>query len=270
MLRIWGSVNPKSNTVCCRLWPTLIEDLQRCRVDALADAVLPLTNIAYWQRMEERAALPPRPERPARAPRAAPYACKAGGGERKLGDLLRLRERRGRIATDQQHIWVFLAVNAYARAKGGDPGTWASLLAPLAGLSVAEALDCLGTLGRRQERKEAGETVEHGSQAWNPLYHYNCAKLADLLGLTEAEANAAGLNFVRPGKGVAVPDIERKGAERVRDGAVPQAAAAALRKVKLIEFRVVSQFEFRRAWGPQGTWFAQKYRFLFSQVKRLF
>lgn len=226
VLRVWGSVNPKSNTVCRRLWPALAEDVQRCRVDELADAVLPLTNVAYWQRMEERAAMPGRPERPARTRRAAPYAGKAGVWERKLADLLRLREHRGRIAMGQRHAWVFLTANAYAQAKGGDPDTWASLLAPLAGLSVAEALDCLGTLGRRQKRHQAGETVEHGSQAWNPLYHYSGAKLADLLGVTEPEANAAGLNLVRPGKGVAVPDIERKRAKRVRDGAVPHADRA--------------------------------------------
>lgn len=29
VLRVWGSVNPKSNTVCRRLWPALAEDVQR-------------------------------------------------------------------------------------------------------------------------------------------------------------------------------------------------------------------------------------------------
>lgn len=228
VLRIWGSVNPRSGTRCRRLWPADIEDVRRCTVDALADSVLPLSGVAFRQRMAERAAMPAtaRPERPARTRRANPYAGKMGVWERKVADLMRLREHRGRIAVGQRHMWVFLTANAYAQAKGSTPAMWAELLAPLAGLSLAEALDCLQSLGRRQKRREAGETIEHGGTVWNPLFHYSGAKMADRLGVTEAEANAAGLNLVRPGKGKAIPARERKAAARVRDGAVPHAARA--------------------------------------------
>jgi hypothetical protein len=228
VLRIWGSVNPKSGTRCRRLWPAAIEDVRRCTVDVLADSVLPLSGVEFRKRMAERAAMPAtaRPERPARTRKGNPYAGKMGVWERKVADLMRLREHRGRIAVGQRHMWTFLTANAYAQAKGGSPDMWAELLAPLAGLSLAEALDCLQSLGRRQKRREAGETIEHGGTVWNPLFHYSGAKIADRLGVTEAEANAAGLNLVRPGKGKAVPAVERKAAKRVRDGAVPQAARA--------------------------------------------
>lgn len=219
VLRIWGTVNPKSGTLCRRAWPSAIEDIRHCRVDDLADAVLPLTRAAFRELMRQRAENAAPDEKPARARRGV-YAGKAGVWECKLADLLRLREHRGRIAVGQRHAWTFLTANAYAQAKGGEPSTWAPMLAPLAGLSVAEALDCLGTLGRRQKRHEAGETVEHGDRAWNPLYHYSGSKMADLLGVTEDEANAAGLNLVRPGKGVAMTAVERKAAKRLRDGAV--------------------------------------------------
>lgn len=228
VLRIWGSVNPTSGTRCRRLWPEDIEDIRRCTVDAIADAVLPLTGVEFRKRMAERAAMPApdRPQRPARTRSANAYAGKAGVWERKLTDLLRLREHRGRIAVGQRHAWVFLTANAYAQARGGDTSTWAALLAPLAGLSVEEALDCLGTLGRRQKRNEAGETKEHGGEVWNPLYHYSGAKMADRLGVTAVEANAAGLNLVRPGKGLSVSAIERKAAKRARDGATTHADRA--------------------------------------------
>ncbi|KQT93320.1 hypothetical protein ASG60_08085 [Methylobacterium sp. Leaf469] len=228
VLRIWGSVNPRSGTRCRRLWPADIEDVRRCTVDALADAVLPLSGVAFRQRMAERAAMPAtaRLERPAHTRKGNPHAGRMGVWERKVADLMRLREHRGRIAVGQRHMWTFLTANAYAQAKGGTPAMWAELLAPLAGLSLAEALDCLQSLGRRQKRREAGETIEHGGTVWTPLFHYSGAKMADRLGVTEAEANAAGLNLVRPGKGKAVPAAERKAAARVRDGAVPHAARA--------------------------------------------
>ncbi|MBK3410882.1 hypothetical protein [Methylobacterium ajmalii] len=225
VLRIWGTVNPKSGTLCRRLWPSSIEDIQRCRIDALADAVLPLTGAAFRARMAEKA-LMPAPANSNKAPAARAYAGKTASWERRLQELLRLREHRGRIAVGQRHAWVFLTANAYAQAKGGDLATWAALLAPLAGLPLAEAADCLGTLGRRQKRHEAGEVVEHGDRAWNPLYHYSGAKMADLLGVTTEEADAAGLRFIRPGKAVALTAIERKAAKRVRDGAVPRSDRA--------------------------------------------
>ncbi|BCM83735.1 hypothetical protein [Methylobacterium indicum] len=225
ILRIWGSVNPKSGTLCRRAWPSAIEDIQRCRLDALADAVLPLTGAAFRARLAEKASMPA-PANSNKPPAARAYAGKIASWETRLGELLRLREHRGRIAIGQRHAWTFLTANAYAQAKGGSPETWAELLAPLAGLTTVEALDCLGTLGRRQKRHEAGETIEHGDRAWNPLYHYSGSRMADILGVTEAEANAAGLRILRPGKAVALTAVERKAAKRARDGAVPRSDRA--------------------------------------------
>lgn len=232
VLRIWGSFNQASGTLCERMWPSRIEDIRRCTVDALADAVLPITREELRRRLAERAAnpvepaAPPKAERPRRTPSATAYAGKVGVWDRKLADLLRLRQHRGRIAKGHRHAWVFLTANAHAQAKGGTAATWAELLAPLAGLTVADALDCLRSLDRRQARHEAGETTEHDGVVWSPLFHYSGSKMANLLGVTEEEADAAGLNLVRPGTGRAIPPIERKAAKRVRDGAVPRADRA--------------------------------------------
>lgn len=230
VLRLWGSYNPSAGRYCRRLWPAEVEDVRRCTVDAIADAVLPLTGTAYRKRMAEKAARAaieaPADPKPRRARASNPYAGQMGVWERKAADLMRLREHRGGIAVGQRHLWLFLAANAHAQSSGGCPKVWADLLAPLAGLSRKEALDCLGTLGRRMKRHEAGETREHKRQLWSPLYNYSGAKMASALGVTAEEADAAGLAIVRPDKGKAVPPIERQAQKRIRDGAIPQPARA--------------------------------------------
>jgi len=229
VLRIWGSYNQASDSYCERLWPDCIDDIKRCRFDDLADSVLPITSTELRRRLAERApwkAQNPRSRPQRNVGRARQYAGTAGVRDRMLADLMRLHGHRGGIAKGHRHCWLFLVANCHAHIHGGNPETWAALYAHMAGLTVPDALDCLQSLGRRMRRHEAGETSEYKDEVWNVLFHHSGAKMADLLGVTQEEADAAGLNLVRPGKARSIPPRERQAAKRIRDGAVPRADRA--------------------------------------------
>ncbi|GJD46886.1 hypothetical protein AFCDBAGC_4771 [Methylobacterium cerastii] len=228
LLRLWGSVNPESGLVCRRLWPEWAEDIQRCRVDVLADAVLPLTNAAFKARMAERVASRSGDVEPVepRTRKAWTYSPKAGAWERKEADLLRYRQGLGRIPVGQRHMWLFLTANAAAQAHGRDIRLLAAELAPLAGLTVRDALGCLASLGRRQDRHLQGETREHDGNAWNPLFHHRGTTIANRLGITDEMADRLGMWAVRQTGTIGLTSTQRSAQKRIRDGAIPQPARA--------------------------------------------
>lgn len=228
ILRLWGSVNSESGLLCRRIWPEFSEDIQRCRVDALADAVLPLTNDAFKARMAGKAATSPIEDVKPAKPRKAgwSYSPKAGVWDRKLADLLRYREHVGFVPKGKRHLWAFLTANAMAHAKGGTVADWASALAPLAGLRVDDVRSSLASLGRRHDRHLSGETSEHGGTAWSPLFHHRGSTMAELLGLTDEFCAEAGMQSVRPSGTLALTSTQRSVQKRIKDGAIAQGTRA--------------------------------------------
>ncbi len=201
VLRLWGSYNPSAGRYCRRLWPAEVEDVRRCTVDAIADAVLPLTGTAYRKRMAEKAARAaieaPADPKPRRARASNPYAGRWGYGSARPPTSCGCASTAGHRGRAAAPVAV-LGCQRPRPVQRRLPKVWADLLAPLAGLSRKEALDCLGTLGRRMKRHEAGETREHKRQLWSPLYNYSGAKMASALGVTAEEADAAGSRSSAP------------------------------------------------------------------------
>jgi hypothetical protein len=224
VVRLVGSINPKSGTMAALHHPSSIRDISRFAFHALADAILPLSRAEIQERREARAAA--KGETAANdngAPRKA-RVLPASYWSTVLADLHRLREHRGSMQVGYRGRWLFLTANATAHVHGGCLADWAADLAALAGLSEREARSALSTLGRRQQRHEAGERDVFEGKDWSPLYSFGAAKMVDWLDVMTEEADAAGLRQLVPGGAVSLTAAERQAAKRLRDGSTPRSA----------------------------------------------
>ncbi|KQO57229.1 hypothetical protein ASF22_22690 [Methylobacterium sp. Leaf87] len=213
VVRLVGSVNPKSGRMARLLAPAVFADATRYTFHALADAILPVARHVLTERRRERT------EAVGANDNAAPKAVRrvpSGYWPTVLSDLLALREHRGGIRKGGRETWLFLTANATAQMKGGSREDWVAELAPLAGLSEREAFAALGSLDRRQRRHDAGETDTWEGTERSPLYGYSAARMVDLLDIQVDEADAAGLRALVPGGAVAMTPAERQTARRRR------------------------------------------------------
>lgn len=215
VVRLVGSVNPKSGRMARLLAPAAFADATRYSFHALADSILPVARHALIERRRERAEAKAVGANDNAAPKAV-RRVPSGYWPTVLSDLLALREHRGGIQKGGRETWLFLTANATAQVKGGSREDWVAELAPLAGLSEREAFAALGSLDRRQRRHEAGETDTWEGTERSPLYGYSAARMVDLLDVQVDEADAAGLRALVPGGAVAMTPAERQAARRRR------------------------------------------------------
>ncbi|MCK2056808.1 hypothetical protein, partial [Methylobacterium sp. 37f] len=218
VVRLVGAINATNGRMATLMFPSAFQDIVRYEFGALADAILPYSRARIQEmraaRAEAQADMPandnPAPRRVRRLP--------AGYWPNVLADLHRLRAHRGGIAQGYRRIWLFLTANATAHINGGCPADWAADLAHLAGLSEAEATECLRSLGRRQLRNEAGERDTWDKKEWSVLYNYSAAEMVRLLNVMVEEADEAGLRQLGPGGAIARTDAERQADKRLRAG----------------------------------------------------
>ncbi|MFC6790742.1 hypothetical protein ACFQE0_14660 [Methylobacterium komagatae] len=220
VVRLVGSMNVKSGSMARLIAPASFSDATRHTFHALADAILPVSRREIEERRRARAeaqtaaaandnSAPARPRR---------HAGPAGRWVGILRDLHAWRNGMGGPPKGKREIWLFLTANATAHVRGGRREDWAAELAPLAGLTLKEAISALGTLDRRQRRHEAGETDEFKGVEQTVLYNHAAATMVDLLDIQVEQAERFGLRPLFPGGGKAMTPAERQQARRRRLG----------------------------------------------------
>ncbi|MRI56554.1 hypothetical protein D8770_21710 [Methylobacterium sp. DB1607] len=213
VLRVWGSVNPKSGTMARPAWPAAIADIRSVSFDAWADAVCPYSRAEIRaireQRKAEQATAPvatPAARRPQRAPTGNKWRL-------ILDDLLALLDHRGRLEVGVRMRWAVVAATALSQLEGGDAESWAERLAPLSGLPERELASAFSGVEAGMHAAAAGERREYAGKDRPAFYDWSYLRIVTDLGITQAEADAAGLLVLRPDGSKA----GRSAAERQRD-----------------------------------------------------
>jgi hypothetical protein len=214
VLRVWGSVNPKNGAMARPAWPAAIADIRAVSFDAWADAVCPYSRAEIRaireQRKAEQAAAPSVEAPTARRAQRAPTGSK---WKLVIDDLMALLDHRGRLDVGVRMRWAVVAATALSQLEGGDAEMWAERLAPLCGLPERELASAFLGVEAGMHAHAAGERREHEGKERPAFYDWSYARIVDLLGISQDEADAAALIALRPDGSRA----GRSAAERQRD-----------------------------------------------------
>ena len=214
VLRVWGSINPKNGAMARPAWPAAIADIRSVPFDAWADAVCPYSRAEIRaireQRKAEQAAAPSVGAPTARRAQRAPTGSK---WKLVIDDLMALLDHRGRLDVGMRMRWAVVASTALSQLEGGDAEMWAERLAPLCGLPERELASAFSGVEAGMHAHAAGERREHEGKERPAFYDWSYARIVDLLGITQDEADAAALLVLRPDGSRA----GRSAAERQRD-----------------------------------------------------
>lgn len=212
VLRVWGSINPKSGEMCRPAWPTAIADISTVPFDAWADATCPYTRREIAEIREARKFEPAPVKTDTAVPRKArPFA--ANKWRLVLDDLMALLDHRKVLRVGTRMLWAVFAATALSQTDGGDAETWAERLAPLCGLPERELALAFSGVEAGMIAHAAGEKREYEGKERPAYYDWSYERMVDELGISQDEADAAALLVLRPDGSKA----GRSDAERQRD-----------------------------------------------------
>ncbi|UMY18812.1 hypothetical protein MMB17_05705 [Methylobacterium organophilum] len=238
VLRVWGSINPKTGTMARRAWPAASADVKSVSFDAWADAVCP------YSRAEMRAIREQRSAEQASAPVATPAARRTKrpptGNKWRLilDDLLALLDHRSRLDVGVRMRWAVVAATAISQIEGGDAEMWAERLAPLCGLPERELASAFSGVEAGMHAAAAGERREYEGKDRPAFYDWSYARIVSDLGISQDEADAAALLVLRPDGSRA----GRSAAERQRDSRDARAPDRATRARQAEERLALGRF----------------------------
>lgn len=206
VFRVVGSVNSKADPVRQRvgmIW-SRGEPASPARYDFddLANEVLPFTRAELVALRAERVLRRQARERePARESTGSRRLTQASWGDRLLADLEALRYHRypdGRIPSGHRDIWLLLAAVAISWTCPPEAleATLERLAAAAGGWTSSEMKSRMHAVLTRSRRAASGETVTYRGKEVDPRYRYTSKRMIDLLGITAAEQDAAGLRLL--------------------------------------------------------------------------
>lgn len=213
VLRVWGSINPKSGEMARRAWPAAIADIKPACFDAFCDSVMAFKRSEIQAIRAERRVWKAANSDYVRAPRKVRRTATAPKWAAVYADMMALLDHRGSIKVGQRMYWTLITAIAISQTEGGCAEKWAERLAPLVGLPVREVEISLSGVERTMLAHEAGETTTHEGKVRPAFYDYAYETIADRLKITAEDVEAAGLTVLVPGGGATV----RTAAERQRE-----------------------------------------------------
>lgn len=212
VLRVWGSINPKSGEVCRPAWPAANAAIHNVSFDAWADAACPYTRREIAEIREARKfELAPVKTDTAVPRKPRPFA--ANKWRLVLDDLLALLDHRKGLRVGTRMLWAVFAATAMSQTDGGDAEIWAERLAPLCGLPERELAIAFTGVEAGMHAHAAGEKREYEGVERPAFYDWSYARMTHELGISQDEADAAALLVLRPDGSKA----GRSAADRQRD-----------------------------------------------------
>lgn len=212
VLRVWGSINPKSGEMCRPAWPAAIADISTVPFDAWADATCPYTRREIAEIREARK-FEPAPVKTDTAVPRMPRPFAANKWRLVLDDLMALLDHRKALRVGTRMLWAVFAATALSQTDGGDAETWAERLAPLCGLPERELVMAFSGVEAGMIAHAAGEKREYEGKERPSFYDWSYERMVHELGISQEEADAAALLVLRPDGSKA----GRSDAERQRD-----------------------------------------------------
>lgn len=212
VLRVWGSINPKSGEICRPAWPAANADIRTVPFDAWADAACPYTRREIAEIRDARKVEPAPVKTDTAVPRK-PRPLAANKWRLVLDDLLSLIDHRKSLRVGTRMLWSVFAATAMSQTDGGNAEIWAERLAPLCGLPERELTIAFSGVEAGMHAHATGEKREYEGKERPAFYDWSYARMVHELGISQAEADAAGLLVLRPDGSKA----GRSDAERQRD-----------------------------------------------------
>jgi hypothetical protein len=212
VLRVWGSINPKSGEVCRPAWPAANADIRTVPFDAWADAACPYTRREIAEIRDARQSQPAPVKTDTAIPRK-PRPFAANKWKLVLDDLMALLDQRKNLRVGMRMLWAVFAATAMSQTDGGDAEIWAERLAPLCGLPERELTIAFSGVEAGMYAHAAGEKREYEGKERPAFYDWSYARMTHELDISQDEADAAALLVLRPDGSKA----GRSAADRQRD-----------------------------------------------------